>query len=259
MVSWPTTADPDHLEQTLSRISPRWTTWCVLTLQQHGHMRPAALGKALPWISGPNIQQQIIRLQQNGLATRIGWGEYQLTAAAHQLGPVYQAINSWARAHIPTSTAIAKAEQIESALALCRGRKTTSVLHHLAQRPTSSFTELQRCIGHPGSVHTRLQRMQTDGLLVRTGRGQYELTAAGRALAPVYQALNTWSSSPSVPAAHRAAPPVVHEEASARAGAARRRTTAAFHGLFSHAPAPEPSVPTAWAAASHSSSHTTIR
>jgi DNA-binding HxlR family transcriptional regulator len=251
MTFWPTDADPGHREQTLARLSPRWTTWTLLTLQRHHHLRLSELGHALPWISGTSLSQQMPRLQHHGLVDRTGRGQYQLTDAARQLGPVYGALTSWERTHFPTDQPTAEAERIETALARLRPRDTTTVLHFLAQHPRASFTELQQRIGRPGSAYARLQRMQTDALLARTGHGRYELTETGAALGPVYQALNTWSPGPTTaPAPVHFTAPVVQETVSARATAALRRTTTAVQGLFSHAPAPESAAPASWTAAS---------
>jgi len=252
MTFWPSTADPDHLEQTLSRLAPRWTTWTLLTLQSHDQLLLSELNDALPWISDTSLSMRLSRLQQHDLVARTGRGQYQLTDAARRLGPVHQALSSWSGTHFSTDQPTAEAERIETALDRLRPRDTTTVLQHLARHPKSSFTELQQRVGRPGSAYARLQRMQSDALLVRTGHGQYELTEAGHALGPVYQALNTWSPSPTTDEGPvRAAAPVVQETVSARATAALRRTTTAVQGLFSHAPVPPPAVPAAWTAASH--------
>lgn len=251
MTFWRTDADPGHLEQTLARLSPRWTTWTLLTLQHRDHLRISELGHALPWISGTSLSQQMPRLQHHGLVDRTGRGQYKTTYAARQLGPVYEALTSWERNRFPTDQPTAEAERIETALARLRPRDTTTVLHFLAQHPRASFTELQQRIGRPGSAYARLQRMQTDALLARTGHGRYELTETGAAVGPVYEALNTWSlGRTTATASVHIAAPVIQEAISARATAALGRTTTAVQGLFSHAPAPESAVPAAWTAAS---------
>ncbi|MFF7262219.1 winged helix-turn-helix transcriptional regulator [Streptomyces sp. NPDC008159] len=251
MTFWPTDADPGHLEQTLARLSPRWTTWTLLTLQRHDHLRLSELGRALPWISGTALSQQMPRLQHHGLVVRTGRGQYQVTDTARQLAPVFKVLSSWESTRFPTDRPTAEAERIETALARLRPRDTTTVLHFLAQHPRASFTELQQRIGRPRSAYARLQRMQADALLARTGHGRYELTETGAALGPVYEALNTWSANrTTAPAPVHIAAPVVQETVSTRATAALRRTTTAVQGLFSHAPTPESAVPAAWTTAS---------
>ncbi|MDT3395318.1 winged helix-turn-helix transcriptional regulator [Streptomyces sp. B1866] len=250
MTGWPSTADPGHLEQTISRLAPRWTAWTLLTLRQHDQLRMGELSEAVPWVSYTNLCQQVLRLQYQGLIDRVGFGQYRLTDTARRLEPVFQALSAWSHTHYPAQQPTAQAEQIETALARLRGRGTTPVLAYLAQHPTATFSQLQRSVGAPGSAYARLQRMQTDALLVRTHYGRYELTRPGAALGPVYHALHAWSPRPATEPANPAALAPAARTAHARASAAQSRTTTSLNGLFSHAPHPQPAVPTPRAAAS---------
>ncbi|MDH6709143.1 hypothetical protein P3T27_005889 [Kitasatospora sp. MAA19] len=100
--------------------------------------------------------------------------------------------------------------------------------------------------------------MQADGLVARNGNqhgAPYILTDAGRALGPVYTALQQWdhrhttAATPAVPAAART---LGAPAQSARTAAALRRSPAPS-ALFSHASVPQPQVPAAVTSASRPS------
>lgn len=104
----------------------------------------------------------------------------------------------------------------------------------------------------------RLLRLQTDGLVTRTGPRHgdpYVLTDAGRELGPVYATAEHWSaplatqrdlSAPaSVVMPQRTHHGVPLGSDDARTAAALRRSAAAPSALFSHASQPRPRVPTA--------------
>ena len=80
-------------------------------------------------------------------------------------------------------------------------RWTTSILWHLQQHGRQRFGELRGRIGTVTAkvLTQRLRYMERDGLVTRTRhaevppRVEYEITALGRSLAPVFAALATWS------------------------------------------------------------------
>ncbi|MFG2676389.1 winged helix-turn-helix transcriptional regulator [Streptomyces sp. NPDC048445] len=109
-----------------------------------------------------------------------------------------------------------------------------------------------------GWTGQRLNRLQSDGLVARTGHRHgdpYVLTDAGRALGPVYAAVEHWSDP--IATRHRSVPPPPVAAATRthtgvplgsdniRTAAALRRSAAAPSALFSHAPQPPPRVPAA--------------
>ena len=90
--------------------------------------------------------------------------------------------------------------EFHDALRTITGKWKGEILWHLAKR-THRFGELKRAI--PGITQhmltAQLRELEADGLVKRTAyseippRVEYELTAAARALRPVFQALFKWS------------------------------------------------------------------
>lgn len=113
-------------------------------------------------------------------------------------------------------------------------------------------------LGH-GTTSHRLARLQTDGLVTRTGPrfgDPYALTEAGQALGAVYASVEHWSESlvapqkPHAAGATRTHAAVPLGAENARTTAALRRSAAIPTALFSHAPQPQPRVPAAMTAQS---------
>jgi DNA-binding HxlR family transcriptional regulator len=90
--------------------------------------------------------------------------------------------------------------EFHDALRTITGKWKGEILWHLAQR-THRFGELRRAI--PGVTQhmltAQLRELEADGLVKRTAyseippRVEYEVTAAARALRPVFEALFVWS------------------------------------------------------------------
>ncbi|MEU9732462.1 helix-turn-helix domain-containing protein [Streptomyces sp. NPDC048002] len=80
-------------------------------------------------------------------------------------------------------------------------RWTTPILWSLNEYGRQRFVELERRIGTitPKVLTERLRRLERDGLVVRTyhpevpPRVEYEISALGRSLAPLFAALSEWS------------------------------------------------------------------
>ena len=90
---------------------------------------------------------------------------------------------------------------IEPVVDLVFGRWTSHVLWALAHNGRLRFTELQ---GHvpgitPKVLTERLRQLERDGLIARTyhreipPRVEYEMTALGQTLVPVFRTLTKWS------------------------------------------------------------------
>jgi DNA-binding HxlR family transcriptional regulator len=151
---------------------------------------------------------------------------------------------------------VAGAERVEDAVRRLHLRHTTAVIQALDAGPMR-FVHLSEAVGLDDPyTRQRLVRLTDDGLVTRTGPRHgdpYMLTAAGRALGPVYAAIEHWidptaSTRPTAPVVpvvtatrtHRTAPPGPD---GIRTAAALRRSPVAPSGLFSHAPVPQPRVP----------------
>lgn len=250
------TARAQRVEDALSLISPKWTNWVVQTLaQQHQPMRVREIARQLPFVSEQVVGKRLAQMHADGLLTRSDdlRAPYRLSGVGASLAPVHQALTDWSHDHFPLSPGgVAGAERVEDAVRRLHLRHTTAVLQALDAGPMR-FVHIGEAVGLDDPyTRQRLVRLQADGLVARTGHRHgdpYTLTAAGRALGPVYAAVEHWSDPTA--AARPAATPVVIRTRNAipvrsdgiRTAAALRRSPATPSGLFSHAPATQPRVP----------------
>ncbi|WP_224317130.1 winged helix-turn-helix transcriptional regulator [Streptomyces olivaceus] len=155
-----------------------------------------------------------------------------------------------------------EAERVEDALHRSHLRHSPAVIEALdsADGPMRFVHIAEAAHLDNGLARQRLLRLQTDGLVTRTGSRHgdpYVLTDAGQALGAVYASAESWSQ-PFALRGGTAAPrpaaaatrthvgiPLGAEADSARTAAALRRSAAASNVMFSHAPQPEPRVPAA--------------
>ena len=85
-------------------FSGKWKGEILLSLQ-HGRLRFGQLMRAIPGITQHMLTTQLRDLERHGLVTRTVFAEvpprveYELTAAARDLRPVFDEIVSWARRH----------------------------------------------------------------------------------------------------------------------------------------------------------------
>jgi DNA-binding HxlR family transcriptional regulator len=250
-------ARAQRVEDALSLIAPKWTNWVVQTLaQQHQPMRVREIARRLPFVSEPLVGRRLAQMHADGLLTR---GKnlrapYRLSSLGTSLAPVHQALTAWSHEHfLFPAGGLAGAERVEDAVRRLSLRHTTSVIQALDVGPMR-FVHIGEAVGLDDPyTRQRLIRLQDDGLVTRTGPRHgdpYTLTAAGRALGPVYAAVERWSNpTANRPAAAPAATDTrTHHAASPspdgiRTAAALHRSPAAPNSLFSHAPAPQPRVP----------------
>ncbi|MBC2902144.1 winged helix-turn-helix transcriptional regulator [Streptomyces cupreus] len=242
----------------MARLSPRWTTWTLQTIQHHGPMRLADINSALPWIGVHAMAQIVRRMQTSGLLDRPQFGVYDLTPLGCDTQSVYRALSAWHRTHLADDAAsLAEAERVEDALGRLRGKGTIPLLHALAQYgPLPNGALRNEAALAAGSFHYRITQLQTDQLITRTspfsGRGsEYTLTSAARGLTPVYAELAEFARK-SHPATRPDQPGATAQQA-VRASAAVRRSPAASAELFSHVSDPQPRVPAFVTALSHPS------
>ncbi|MFE0256893.1 winged helix-turn-helix transcriptional regulator [Streptomyces sp. NPDC059010] len=262
-----TTAPTRHtalVDQAVARLSPRWTTWTLQTIRQHGPMRLADINSALPWVGVHAMAQIARRMQASGLLDRPQAGVYDLTPLGRDAHHVHRALAAWHRTHLaefPEPLAEPEREQperVEVALGRLRGKGTIPLLHALAQHGPLPRGALRNEAGlATGSSHYRITQLQDHQLITRTSpiadRGsEYTLTTAARGLTPVYAALAEFARK-----AHPATTPpdqhVATAQRTVRASAATSRSPAASSELFSHASAPQPHVPAYVTALSHPS------
>ena len=90
-------------------------------------------------------------------------------------------------------------DPVERSLALVGPKWTVLIIRDLLSGPRR-FTEIERSLGraNPKMITTRLRELEQTGLVSRTAyaevppRVEYALTARGRALRPVIDALREW-------------------------------------------------------------------
>ncbi|MGW3185042.1 winged helix-turn-helix transcriptional regulator [Kitasatospora sp. NPDC001119] len=257
------TADAQRVETVLHRIAPKWTTHVVHTIAKYGpEMRVADVAQHVTALSPSYVSKRLASMSEAGLVTRDGAFDraspYRLSSSARTLGPVYRTLAQWSSDHID-HTPQGRYDRIEDALQRLQLPGTTETVRLFAEHGSMRLPQLAERLGTSEQfAATRLNRMQADGLVARTGDrhgAPYVLTDAGEALGPVHTALQQWDSrhttalAPVVPAAERT---LNSPAQSARTAAALRRS-AAPSSLFSHPPVPPPRVPTAVTAASHPS------
>ncbi|MFC4035176.1 winged helix-turn-helix transcriptional regulator [Streptomyces polygonati] len=248
--------DAQRVEDTLSRIAPKWTTWVAQTLAtQRDPMRVRDVAARVPFVSEQLVGKRLAQMHADGLVTRaedLPGAPYRLSASGAALAPVHRRLAEWSQDYLPGR--MAGAERVEDAVRRLYLRHSTAVIQTLGDGPLR-FVELAEQAGlDHNHTHHRLIRLQLDGLVTRTGphsRDPYVLTDAGAALGPVYAAVEHWSD-PTAAARPAAGPgPRATRTRSAarpapegiRTAAALRRSPAAPGGLFSHAPQPQPRVP----------------
>ncbi|MFJ5105107.1 winged helix-turn-helix transcriptional regulator [Streptomyces sp. NPDC088554] len=252
-----------RVEDALSLIAPKWTTWSVQTLAQQGSpMRVRDVATRLPFVSEQLVSKRLAQMHADGLVTRVGdrhRAPYQLSAFGESLSRVHHALSDWSQANLSLGGRVASAEHVEDAVRRLHLRDSTAVIQVLDAGGPMRFVHIaeEASLDNPWT-RQRLNRLQVDGLVARTGPRHgdpYVLTDAGRALGPVYAAVEHWSDpiatrNRSVQPAPVAAAIRTHTgiplgSENIRAAAALRRSAAAPSALFSHAPQPQPRVPAA--------------
>ncbi|MET8786878.1 helix-turn-helix domain-containing protein [Streptomyces sp. NPDC004589] len=92
-------------------------------------------------------------------------------------------------------------DRVEHAMGIIRGRWKVLIIHHLAVHQPRRFSGLERAVPQVTQkmLIQQLRALEADGVVRRIvhpevpPRVEYELTAAGRALATALAALHDWS------------------------------------------------------------------
>ncbi|MFD7908579.1 winged helix-turn-helix transcriptional regulator [Kitasatospora sp. NPDC059747] len=244
-----TRTDPQRVETALRWLAPKWTTAFVITMaREGGPMRVHELNRHYPSLAQASVSNRLTAMAEAGLARRDAYSlPYQLTQRSLTLGPAYRELTEWSRTHINPAP-MDRAERIEDALQRIHHLDTTAIVSHLGEHGSARYVQLCDAIGLDSSqLGFRLGRLQANGLVTRTGEhhgAPYTLTDAGRALGPVYAAVERWdlrhdSAQPApVPTAARTHAGALTGPDSARTAAALRRSPVPA-AYFSHAPQPQ--------------------
>ncbi|MEU2868681.1 helix-turn-helix domain-containing protein [Streptomyces olivoreticuli] len=221
--------DLRRVEEALAMIAPRWSVWMLQTLQQTDRMRYHEVREKLPWLKDPAVSQRLAALADHGLVDRTATDGrpvyYALTDRGRELAPVQDALAAWAGECLEEVGPTARAEHVEDALKLITPRHATAVLWALQDNGPMRSGELSREVTpgmSPMVMTSRLRQLGADGLVERVTdnhRSPYQLTAAGRALGPVYTALSAWAAG--------RPPTTAHHPVWAPAQAAQQRPSAA--------------------------------
>ncbi|MET7678991.1 winged helix-turn-helix transcriptional regulator [Streptomyces sp. NPDC005423] len=222
-------------------------------------MRVRDVAARLPFVSEQFVGKRLAQMHADGLVTRAvdrHGAPYQLSGFGNSLSSVHRALSDWSQAHLPLGK-VAGAERVEDAVRRLHLRHSTAVIQVLDSGGPARFVHIAEEAGlDNGFTRQRLNRLQLDGLVARTGSRHgdpYVLTDAGRALGPVYTAVERWSNPVATPrpaaapvaAATRTHTGIPLRSEGIRTAAALRQSTAAPSSLFSHAPQPQPRVPAA--------------
>ncbi|MBB5939975.1 winged helix-turn-helix transcriptional regulator [Streptomyces zagrosensis] len=255
--------DAQRVEDALSLIAPKWTTWSAQTLaQQDRPMRVRDVAARLPFVSEQLISKRLGQMHEHGLVSRADdrrGAPYQLSALGTSLSRVHHALSDWSQVNLSLGGQVAGAERVEDAVRRLHLRHSTAVIQILDAGGPTRLVHIAEEVGLDNALtRQRLNRLQADGLVTRTGPRHgdpYVLTDAGRALGPVYAVVERWSNPVAV--RKHSAPPVSTMAAALaqtdvplgtdgiRTAAALRRSTAVPNAMFSHAPHPQPQVPAA--------------
>lgn len=102
----------------LDRIGDRWTVLVVGTLAD-GPLRFSAIARRVDGVSQKMLTQTLRALEADGLVTRTQYPEipprveYELTAVGHTLRAPLQALEEWAKEHMPQVLAAREARTAE--------------------------------------------------------------------------------------------------------------------------------------------------
>jgi DNA-binding HxlR family transcriptional regulator len=211
----PTTPnDLSSVTKTLDLLAPRWSVWVLMTISSQP-LRYAEIQPRLPWLGDGQLHPRLRHLTNAGVVERTEYAPrhvtYGLTGRGAELLPVLAVIASWGDTHLEKTLVASKAtgtmelerippaQNIDDTLALIAPRHATPILWTLQARGSASAKTLAT-EAMPGygltAVYKPLDRLVADGLVTATGSGDFQLSASGQALAPVFQAISVWATAP---------------------------------------------------------------
>lgn len=236
----PLTADLARVGESLEMLSPRWTVWTLMTLSDQP-MRYTEIKPRLGMLQDGQLAPRLARLTADGLVERrqehVRHVNYRLSARGQALTGVIATLASYGDSHLDKETKpnrktgeleverIPPAQNAEDVLTLITPKHATPLLWALRSEGRASGRDLAAMVlpgGNTALLYSPLRQLVADGLVERLGHSDYQLSAQGMELAPVFRSLSAW-------------------------GAGRR--TRAEHPLWAERTAPDPQLPDGrWAA-----------
>ncbi|MDT0407771.1 MULTISPECIES: winged helix-turn-helix transcriptional regulator [Streptomyces] len=227
-MSTPTTKQATDAGQAISKIAPRWTTWVVQTLEQHGPLRPGALAKHLPFVSSGILAKRLTRMAADGLIESAAPRKaVALTPLGTSLHDVHTTLGNWSRQHDLLAPPAPEAERVEDALHHLAYKHLTPFLNHLTSNPGATITQLAHANDLTYvSAQYGVDRLCASGILVEENggprvRGNLFLTRAGVNAVGLLDQIASWNQPK--PHARMAAAPQRPLSRKAPAPAAPRR------------------------------------
>ncbi|MFE9407396.1 winged helix-turn-helix transcriptional regulator [Streptomyces sp. NPDC006704] len=207
-----TTPDLARVTETLELLAPRWSVWALMTISSKP-LRYAEIKPRLPWLHDGQLHPRLRHLTDAGVVERTEYAPrhvtYGVTSRGAELLPVLASIAAWGDTYLEKGLVRNKktgemepeqlpaAQHIEDALALIVPRHATAILWSLKARGGASAKTLA-AEAMPGygltAVYKPLDRLVADGLVTASGAGNFQLSASGQGLAPVFQAVSAWAA-----------------------------------------------------------------
>ncbi|MDX3523304.1 winged helix-turn-helix transcriptional regulator [Streptomyces scabiei] len=204
--------DLSRVTESLQMLAPTWSVWVLMTLAPQP-LRYSEAKSKLALLADGQLHPKLGKLVDAGLVERKEHGyrhvTYGLTRRGADLIPVLSVLAGWGDTHLEKPLArneatgelepqpVAVAQNIEDTIALISPRHSTPLVWALRARGPASAKALAAEVMATYSlsrVYPPLRRVIDDGLVAVTPSGEFQLSASGRGLAPVYQALSAWAA-----------------------------------------------------------------
>ncbi|BBC30761.1 hypothetical protein SGFS_020550 [Streptomyces graminofaciens] len=229
--------DLSRVTESLQMLAPNWSVWVLMTLAAQP-LRYSEVKAKLALLADGQLHPKLGKLVDAGLVERTEHTPrhvtYGLTRRGADLMPVLPVLAAWGDTHLEKPLVrnkatgelqpqpVAVAQNIEDTIALISPRHSTPLVWALKARgPASAKALAAEVMPHYSlsRVYPPLRRVIDDGLAETTLAGDYQLSASGKALAPVYQALSAWAAGyPLAEATHSLWGQALTPSSSARSG-----------------------------------------
>ncbi|MGX1759882.1 hypothetical protein ACWIG5_23745 [Streptomyces lydicus] len=195
----------ERIDKLVALLAAPGTTRILTELLDFGPLPRHQQGSPFPEFGSSRLYHCFTSLRQRGLVEiqlADGVPVFAASEAAGDLGDVYDALNSWAKAHLPHTVELPYVTRVHETLALLGEPFTVPILATLANGPVWSeiIERLIRPCVHSvtarAAVAEHLPRLATRGLIdyVDQDFDTVALTGAGRALLTPLAAVDSWGA-----------------------------------------------------------------